>query len=254
MAKPEMTIAEAFNSTIAAYFGATEPEAYKLVRTYRAFRQDQMRWRVRIAWGQDQGCAKIALASAREAVAAGKPRYPVHGKGGLGAPFKSGGDTMRWVEVPASVGLRQVDTTRGYWSGDMGEEYVGVVFQLPARKGKVQLVAGYLDPNQDGPAAVCFDITDDKGTAFSWAEHCAQRAAEEAEEENEAFRLEQETEDLTQLVADLRAERRSLIAEVRASGGLPPAICDTLRKRIYSIRRESREAHKRLAAIESGMA
>lgn len=241
MAKPEMTIAEAFKRSPAVYFDA-EPMAYKLVRTYRYYRVDLGR----TAW--------FALENARRMVADGNSKYPTHGKGGLGAPFKSGGDTMRWVENPANVGLRQVDTACGYWSGDMGEEYVGVVFQLPARKGKVQFVAGYLDPNNDGPAAVCFDITDDKDTAIRWAEHCARRAAEDAEESQQADALEQETEELTQLVTDLRAERRTLIAEVRSSGGLPPAICDTLRKRIYSIRRESREAHKRLAAIESGAA
>lgn len=267
----EMTIAEAFRSQMKPHgvgvYGPNEPKAYAIARTYRYHRQLGI-------------CsAALSLCRARTMVEEGKVRYPTYGYSKLSAPFVNGGgrysDKLRWAENPGSVGLRVVWRAEDGYQDDNGEEFNAVVYLLPGRKGQSQLVAGYLDPCNDGPAAICFeevfrtDITDDRGfsgssdgdyrdsEAFRDAKHSAKEiariACESQIEDNIRFGREQEAETLTQTIRDLRQERRTLIAELRTTGGLPPAICSTIRKRVYSIRRESREAHKRLAAIESGL-
>lgn len=72
-------------------------------------------------------------------------------------------DGCRWIEAPALVGLRfvglyhDVDKSarhNGWWldPDGMGETVSGVVYQLPARKGRTRFLAGMNDPFNDGSA------------------------------------------------------------------------------------------------------
>jgi hypothetical protein len=276
--KPEMTIVEAFRSQSSkpdgiAVYGGDEPTAYKIARTYRAIRFDMMRNDGRRYLSNPEGNAVRALQRSVAIVAGvfpGRlPRFPDYGYTKLGAPFINGGgrfgDKLRWAESPGHVGLREVwraDKGVVSWGQyETGEEFKGVVYLLPARSGYAQMVAGYLDPNNDGPAAICFDEifcgdadgSYDNSTGFrdakSSAEETARIACESNYEfaENEAKKI--EIEELKQTIEDCRKERRDLMRAVRQSGGLAPAICEALRKQVYSIRRESREAHRRLSGL-----
>lgn len=61
-----------------------------------------------------------------------------------------------------------------------------------------------------------------------------------------------ETDELSQTLADAREERRRLLRAIRNSEDLSPAACERMRREAYSVRREMRDAHKRLAGIETG--
>lgn len=259
--KPEMTIAEAFRSQSSkpggiACYGGAEPVAYKIARTYRTIRLLK-------------SSSLNALSHARRLVAKGNASYPIYGLSKFGAPFVNGGgirgDKLRWIESPGDGGLREVwraDAGLVMWGPlATGEEFKGVVYLLTGRKGMSQMVAGYLDPNNDGPAAVCLDETfcgnadgsymDSDG--FQDAKHSAEEIARIACEADYAFQeqdaREQEVAELKQTIEDCRKERRTLMRSIRAMGDMPPAICAALRKQVYSIRRESSEAHKRLAGL-----
>lgn len=119
----------------AVYGGSSEPEGVKLARAYLAMRQR----------GET---AADSLKAARGLVEGGG-RLPWPARAGdIGAPGDGG---ARWIEEPASNGLRFVgfadDVTalrnRGYYmdsDGD-GETARGCVYQLPARGGRPVYVA-----------------------------------------------------------------------------------------------------------------
>lgn len=96
---------------------------------------------------------------------------------GDGAAHKVGGYLVRWIEAPESRGLRfvglQDDAARkadmrfdvtGYYLDEHGCETVsGVVYQLPARKGRTRFLAGYADPHNcdkhgRGPACLAVEM------------------------------------------------------------------------------------------------
>lgn len=85
-----------------------------------------------------------------------------------GAPSVVGGERGRWIEEPTLAGLREVGTPEsigvtkvtGYYLnpyGD-GETVSGVVYRLPARKGRARFLAGYADPFDNGGAFLSLEI------------------------------------------------------------------------------------------------
>lgn len=85
-----------------------------------------------------------------------------------GAPPAVGGERGRWIEEPTLARLREVGTPEsigvtkvtGYYlnpCGD-GETVSGVVYQLPARKGRARFLAGYADPFGNGGAFLSLEI------------------------------------------------------------------------------------------------
>jgi hypothetical protein len=94
---------------------------------------------------------------------------------GDGAAYKCGGYLVRWIEAPESRGLRfvglqddaarkadmRLDATGYYLDNDGGETVSGVVYQLPARKGRTRFLAGYADPHncdKEGRGPACLAV------------------------------------------------------------------------------------------------
>jgi len=173
--------------------------------------------------------AAFALERARERVArylagdaSALPRYIKAGiwsglGGSDGSTSRHFGTRGRWIESPESKGLRFIglcsdyrgDGSRraeyGAWylDADGSETVSGVVYQLPARAGKVRYLAGYADPwNIDkagrGPAWLSVEVIEgdatdsDYGTpdalreAYREADAIAERMAEGQREHAEA--------------------------------------------------------------------
>ncbi len=92
--------------------------------------------------------------------------------GGAGAARVSHGETLRWVENTAAIGLRFVGWAdeladlrhTGWFADDEGRETLrGAVWQWPGRKGESVLVPGYVEleggkPVNDG--AACLIVSD----------------------------------------------------------------------------------------------
>lgn len=230
------------------YCGGNPPARLRLV------------WNYRNARTRNGTTAVQALKQARQAVELNKSIYTCHG--GIGAPFKVGSDSCRWVDDTAAHGLREVGTadsvarqavqhTGWYLSedNDTGETAFGVVFQLPAHKGTCRYVAGYRTSNDsDGSAAVCFhDITDDSTTAAIWADRLAEIQAEQARDYNSAWHAGTRYAELSEEIASLRVEILNLCSEIRAMGkSFPKAICTALRGKISdNLRAMDRNRRKR---------
>lgn len=85
-----------------------------------------------------------------------------------GAPCRVGGKRGRWIESATLAGLRRVGTAgeigvvghRGWYMdpSGQGETVSGVVYQLPAHKGKVRYLAGYDDPFGNGGAFLAVEL------------------------------------------------------------------------------------------------
>lgn len=84
-----------------------------------------------------------------------------------------GNTSRRWIESTERASLRFVGfadelanlSHTGWYTdddGSNGETLRGAVWQLPARSGRAQYIAGYMDPNNDGAAMVDFDIIEGK--------------------------------------------------------------------------------------------
>lgn len=104
-------------------------------------------------WRQEGHPARHALAMARADVEKGKTRYPSHHFDANPVDDDGG----RYIENPDARGLRLEgfadDLTggidhKGWWMDPdgMGETARGIVYRLPARKGRAVFLAGYADP------------------------------------------------------------------------------------------------------------
>ena len=159
---------------------------------------------------------------------------------------------VRWVEN-ASRGLRLVGWAdeilslrhKGWYTEDNGwngEVYRGVVYQLPARKGKPCFVYGYGDPDNDDCALVCFgDVEDTKEAAARSADGFAERFADEARDYNRAWQAGRKYEDLAEEVTDARQKALTICRELRAASKVvtdTPTLCATLRETVFSLRRK----------------
>lgn len=176
---------------------------------------------------------------------------------GWNARFEAHGeDHMRWIEKPDDCGLRFVGYAdelnsfikhTGWYTDDDGfyETVRGVVYQLPARDGKPQYVAGYDDANNPGSACLSFDITEGerdencgygcneqgKRDAASHADQIAERCAENQREYNRAWRAGSDYHELSDEISTIRKSTLKLIAEIKAarqSRNKSPMICETL--------------------------
>lgn len=153
-------------------------------------------------------------------------------------------DCGGYANLPASMvsGLRDAgESERGFYADEYGDTvYRGRVWQLPARKGETQLIAGYLD---EGAEYLRLDATrnritlfDDKDDAMRAADHVAERDADNEREHNErwnrASRHDQKREDARNRVAKYRAQAHGLILVLRELPQSPEAratICGHIR-------------------------
>lgn len=173
-------------------------------------------------------------------------------------------DCGGYANLPASMlsGLRDAgESERAYYRDSFADEtYRGRVWQLPARNGETQFIAGYLDE----PAAyVRLDATrnritifDDKDDAMRAADHVAERDAEAEREHDERWQAAREhdekREDCRETMAKARAEARGLVLVLRELPQSPEAraiICGHIRKCRDRMRACVRTIQKETAAI-----
>jgi len=126
----------------------------------KLFRNGLVRYGEQVSlWTHDYGLERIGVCAKYSTVRETSPYNP---------RWKDCRDHRRWIEDTKRAGLRWVgfadEICRGidhngwYTDEDCGEVIRGGVWQLPARHGRAQYVAGYVDPNNEGAAAIDFEI------------------------------------------------------------------------------------------------
>lgn len=247
----------------------------------------QQRQRLPALYGDKRPRTTIALALARQDVAAGANRYPVSPRmSALSARFNGyGTDSLRWCERPEDVGLRfvgyayelaKLDHTGWYADSHNSSLVRGVVYQLPARNGMARYVAGYDNADNGaadagGPAAIDFGTIweSDKDSDY-WesnrhqnmardaayrADKLAERMAEESREYDQAWQAGAMWRDLGEEIAEERKTTLDLLRERRlakAAGAEFPTICATMRQVVQDALRSIREARKTRAKLVAG--
>jgi hypothetical protein len=199
---------------------------------------------------------------------------------------QAGKDGARWIEH-AATGLRFVGyadevATRNYnyaygidhtgWFTDddgTGAKLRGVVYQLPARKGKPQYIAGYIDSenfDDTGGARLYLNTIyeGEKGgaaegasydkTAREVARHAdsiAEKQAEEEREYNEAWRAGSDYAEELQGIKETRRACLELISAIKKerARGAAPVICNALREQVKAHLRIIGKAKKHAAEL-----
>jgi len=237
--------------------------------------------------------AAVCLGRARADVAAGKKRYPapvkpyaaVHwqesGRGEkLGHPYNPAAAGLRFVGrvAPESYGGRDKwdsSCKTGWFTDPYGEGWnlcFGVVYQLPARNGKAQFVAGYDFDEDEGGLVLDFgrifesDTDSDyypsnrnngdgaKEAAYA-ADEMARRVAESEKEYQTAWEAGSLYADTKDELANDRATARRLLAERRAAkaaGAAYPTICATIERAIRNALADIKAGRETLEQLASG--
>lgn len=210
--------------------------------------------------------AKRALEYARDDARNGKKRYPssTYYNSVVNPPWKSGPIMLRWIERPESIGLRLVgfadeisryiDYNGWYTSKFWDKTLRGIVFQWPSRHGVERYVYGYADPDNEGAAALCFAVTDDKNDAAYSADSIAEYAAGEEREYQAASSARLQFDELASDISNTRKAALRLIAELKAKRRAlcdAPAIIAALRSDIKHKLDSIREARERRATLEN---
>ncbi len=188
--------------------------------------------------------ATDALRLARDDISAGTKRYM--SASGWNPQWSAFGEPhMRWIENPAACGLRFVgyadDLTRlnhsGWWLDDDGMEPAhGIVYQLPARRGRPIFVCGYADPHNgrkgrewENPAALSFDViygesgyfstspidNPDAADAGRFADRITEIMAEAEREYQEVYRARHDFEDCGTEIIETRRGALDLIRDIK---------------------------------------
>lgn len=167
-------------------------------------------------------------------------------------------DGYRWVESADDAGLRFVGFAdelcrsidhKGWFTDEFQDGTLrGVVYQLPARKGRALYVGGYADAWNKGAALLDFsrveygeiggaewaDDGDAQKEAARIGDGMAETAAEDEREYQQAWQAGNEYADLGEEARSLRQRAREVIQQGRGLE-LPSAVCKALRD---SLRRE----------------
>jgi hypothetical protein len=207
--------------------------------------------------------AHMAIFNARKDLVEGRKRYPANGNAMRGGTdFKVGRDSVFWCECPDDY-LRRVGYadeclsmrhTGWYleddWSGELAR---GVVFQLPAAKGKPRFLSGIADPHNDGPAILSLEVFDEKEEAARNADYLAERYAEKERDYQRAWRAGQDYRELGDEIAALRTDTLELFAERRELrklvGDKFKASCRALHQTIKANWREIKAAREKRSEL-----
>lgn len=191
--------------------------------------------------------------------------------------------------TPESYGGRDTWDTRescGWHTDPHGDVFrdgtglcYGVVYQLPARKGRARFVAGYEFGGTDGGPTLDLgnvytsesarglncsyegaqghdDARDAARAADSMAERAAERAAEREREYQTAWALGNVYAEARQEVTEARTAALALLKERRAAmteaGGRLPAICAAIRESVAGYVETIRDARERMAKALEG--
>lgn len=250
-------------------------EAYRLQRQGYARTGRESRF-MRFPADREQRRAVEALERARDRVArylagdaSALPRYIKPGiwsglGGSDGITSRHFGTRGRWIESPESKGLRFIglcsdyrgDGSRrseyGAWylDADGSETVSGVVYQLPARAGKVRYLAGYADPwNTDkagrGPAWLSVEVIEGDATdsdydapdalreAYREADAIAERMAEDQREHAEAVDA---GRDAREKAASALEAGKAWLSTLRVIRTERRAVCIAFRERFEAVR------------------
>ncbi len=167
-----------------------------------------------------------------------------------------------WVENISNglnfVGFADVLATRinhkGWYADDMQDAiYRGVVYRLPARKGKQRLVIGYADPDNDDCALMDFSTIYDDEIEAAWAANkFAERKAEKDREYSEAWSAGSQYANLLEDEAVARKAVLELCAAIKPhkAENFASILCDTLRGRIRAELRAIKKAREERADLK----
>ena len=181
--------------------------------------------------------------------------------------FEAHGRSLRFVENP-EIGLRCVGYAdkildhlrhKGWYTYDDGDPsgtLRGVVYQLPARKGKEQYVYGYVETDTvDDGAVLCFDLCESKEIAARRADQCAESEAESERDFHRAWDAGRRVEALDEEIKEVRQEALALGTEARSARkvvGNMPVICEVSRDRIrWCYRRIQKDRKERKELFEN---
>jgi len=248
-----------------------------------------------------------AIELARQDVAAGKRRYPAPVKPCPAVSWQDDKRQLAYVENPANAGLRYVgrveaDTPRGnIWDNldssgwdtfrDGTGLCYGVVYQLPARNGIAQFVAGYQFGGVDGgpildlgtiyeePAAWWEPIRQEAHGTYGgyWnyqdnpldmdaardaaraADSMAKHAAEEERDYQTAWAAGSRYADESNDLQTIRAEIRGILQERRQAMHNPAvtdsgyfALCDAIRKRVADLLEDMHKRRRVMRELANG--
>lgn len=239
----------------------------------------------------------IALQLARADVANGKIRYPAPIRGNS---MRAGSDSDKpgsvYVENPESFGLRLVgrvspdfrrgpfsdNAAEGWYDNPYGESFkdgsglvYGLVYQLPARKGKSRFVAAYQFGESDSGALIDFGTihvspfaggTDDTAReddaahdAARDADYLAKKAAEAEREYKTAWRAGSDYAEHAADVATTRKQVLGILSERRAAmhnnaitDGDYFQLCDAIRVRVRDLLRDIAKARAAMRELAEG--
>ena len=260
-------IAARYNEAGRAVYVDAEPEGEALARSYKYWRQ--------LGRAPREALQRAALDYFRHDRRYPRGRR----FDAMGAPFGSDGlrwaedpsaAGLRFVGFADDIAGRAIEHRGWYTDCDgCGEVLRGAVYQLPGRKGRTRYLAayregsegkrGWTDMGYDGAAAIaCREVFEAErgdsdayyhyrgGDASEAAREAARRAdsiaetvARDQREYNEAWQAARRWSDLADAIAEIRAQARQLVADMRAAikSGVTaaPSICTALRKTLRGL-------------------
>lgn len=206
---------------------------------------------------------------------ANRPKYPELYLTGTREP--SPVDGLRDCDFVDTIFPRRFDHKGWFADSWQDSVYRAQVWQLPARNGQVQYIAGYVEPESDYLVLVTLgngqpEIFSGDNPGNSWddcealddaaraADHLAEKNAETAREYDEKWQDASQASDERDTARDelkqARADARLAIAALRQQRalGVAPMVCDMLRAKVQECRKEMRESLETIAKKTNAIA
>lgn len=191
-------------------------------------------------------------------------RYNWHSGDAHGPTFSE--ERGGFANIPTSVldGLRDCGAadriislrhTGWYRDAHCSETYAGHVWQLPARNGEPQYLAGYVDADAGysvldvsrGRIAIFSDKEDAARAADELARIHAEHEKEHNERWQEAHDKDEEREEAREELRGARQDARVVVKAFRDGGGtLPESVAEILAERFETAREEMHDAIKKI--------
>lgn len=200
-------------------------------------------------------------------------------KGGAGAAFDVGGESLRWIESTADAGLRFVGYadklarlrhTGWHMESDGGGDVIrGAVWQVAGKGGQARLVYGYVmtdwkgEETNPGAGAVCLspvavngaDLSDESADVARQADRLAEIQAEKEREYRDFYDSGRRAAELDSEQRDGRKEAAELATEIRRARKVEspaPVVCAALRAQLNSLLRDVRKARDKRDSLWTG--
>lgn len=159
-----------------------------------------------------------------------------------------------------------VDHNGWYCDNFQSEVYRGAVWQLPARNGKPQYLAGFCEPWNDN-AIISMDIMSGETggdenrndtaicEAARNADGIAESFAESARDEDTKFQAEQRIETARDEIREAREEHSAIVAEIRGhidtqkALNKSPLLCEAIRGKLAALRETVAELRREIERL-----